>query len=238
MALANPTTELFDHLADLFVYPVAGFRTRFDQALDCLEAEDVAAAEKLAPLAQKVGDVSEEDLEELYTRTFDINPSCTLEIGWQLFGEDYNRGSFLVHMRELMRELGVEEGTELPDHVMHVLPVLGRLDPEEAVGFSHRFLQPALDKMLEAFADPENPYRGAVEAVRDHLVTRYGASEILAGAEEVRQSPYDGIPGGHPTPRDLDLSAYAPGPTMLRKPDGNGSAHGGAPDELPKRTEG
>ena len=50
------------------------------------------------------------DLEELFTRTFDINPQCTLELGWQLYGEDYNRGAFLVRMRELMREKGVEEG--------------------------------------------------------------------------------------------------------------------------------
>ena len=212
MALHNPDMDLFDRLADLFVYPVAGYRTRFDLALESLESVDQAAAEKLAPLARTVSTLSQEDLEELYTRTFDINPSCTLEIGWQLFGEDYNRGSFLVHMRERMRDLGVEEGSELPDHLMHVLPTLGRMAPEEAETFAQSFLQPAIDKMLEAFADPENPYRGTLEALRDHLVTRFGVSEVVAGAEEVRRSPYDAIPGGHPQPRNLDLSKYTQTP--------------------------
>jgi len=134
MPSATANTELFDKLADLLVYPVEGYERRFDEALEALEAGGPGSAaggpaEKLAPLAQLIGSVSLEDLEELYTRTFDINPSCTLEIGWQLYGEDYNRGSFLVRMRELMRELGVEESTELPDHLMHILPVLGRFEP-------------------------------------------------------------------------------------------------------------
>ena len=37
-----------------------------------------------------------EQIQELYTRTFDINPVCTLEIGWHIFGEDYARGALLV----------------------------------------------------------------------------------------------------------------------------------------------
>ena len=44
----------------------------------------------------------------------DINPECTLEVGWQLYGEDYNRGAFLVRMRAWMRSVGVEERGELP----------------------------------------------------------------------------------------------------------------------------
>ena len=64
------------------------------------------------------------ELEELYTRTFDINPVCSLEVGWHLFGEDYNRGAFLVRMRGLLREHGIEEGAELPDHLESVLRVL------------------------------------------------------------------------------------------------------------------
>ena len=223
MPSATANTELFDKLADLLVYPVEGYERRFDEALEALETGGPGSAaggpaEKLAPLARLIGSVSLEDLEELYTRTFDINPACTLEIGWQLYGEDYNRGSFLVRMRELMRELGVEESTELPDHLMHILPVLGRLQPADAADFSHRFVQPALDKMLEAFADRENPYRGAVEAIQEQLAALYGPSDVVAGSAAVRQTPYDGMPGGHAMPPDLDLSAYEDGEQLLRKP--------------------
>ena len=31
-------------------------------------------------------------IEETFTRTFDVNPACALEVGWHLFGEEYARG--------------------------------------------------------------------------------------------------------------------------------------------------
>ena len=43
--------------------------------------------------------MSVEDLQELYTRTFDWNPDTSLEIGWHLYGENYERGEFLVEVR-------------------------------------------------------------------------------------------------------------------------------------------
>ena len=73
-------------------------------------------------------------LEELYTRTFDINPVCSLETGWHLFGEDYNRGAFLVRMRGLLRQHGIEEGAELTDHLESALRVLSVMEPRSVRG--------------------------------------------------------------------------------------------------------
>ena len=70
--------------------------------------------------------------QELYVQTFEFNPACTLELGWHLFGENYERGEFLVRMRDLLRRHGIAESTELPDHLTHVLALVGRLDHEEA----------------------------------------------------------------------------------------------------------
>ena len=73
-------------------------------------------------------------LEELYTRTFDLNPVCTPEVGWHIYGEQYRRGRFLVQARELLKIVGVDERGELPDHLMSLLPAggptgTGRLGP-------------------------------------------------------------------------------------------------------------
>ena len=67
------------------------------------------------------------ELEETYARTFDINPACALEVGWHLFGEEYARGLFLVRLRGEMREHGVEESSELPDHITHVLALIAAM---------------------------------------------------------------------------------------------------------------
>jgi len=135
-----------------------------------------------------------EELEELYTRTFDINPVCSLEVGWHLYGEDYNRGAFLVGMRGLMRDLGVAEGTELPDHLTSVLRVLGRMAPEEADGFARGYVLPAVGKMLSGFPDGENPYRDVVEEIERFLRDRHGDPHEWVGAPE--QQPY-GCGGCH-----------------------------------------
>jgi nitrate reductase delta subunit len=200
-ALDSEASAPFDQLAEVLTYPVDGYEGRFKRCVGTLEARDKSLARMLEPLARHMEAVSESDLEELFTRTFDINPQCTLELGWQLYGEDYNRGAFLVRMRELMREKGVEEGTELPDHIMHVLPVLGRMSREEASDFSLRFALPAVNKMLEGFSDNENPFRCALETVRGLLVHSFGISNELAGAAYVQAGPYEGMPGGYPAQR-------------------------------------
>ncbi len=190
--------ELYDRLSALFVYPDYDFAQTFDAALDALEAESVALAEKLTELARHVSDSSLEELEEAYTRTFDINAACTLELGWHLFGEDYNRGAFLVHVRQLMRGVGVEESQELPDHLTHILPLAARLEGEAATEFAQKFAIPGMDKMVEGFSDKENPYRPALEACVELLVQDFGRPELPATEIGVRSGPYEGAPGGVP----------------------------------------
>ncbi len=46
------------------------------------------------------------EVEEAFTRTFDVNPACALEVGWHLFGEEYTAAMFLVRMREELRKHG------------------------------------------------------------------------------------------------------------------------------------
>jgi nitrate reductase assembly molybdenum cofactor insertion protein NarJ len=89
-------------------------------------------------------------MQELYVQTFEFNPACTLEIGWHIFGENYERGEFLVRMREQLRRYGIAETSELPDHLCHILPLLDRLDSEEAADLAGQFVLPALAKIKEA----------------------------------------------------------------------------------------
>lgn len=124
--------------------------------------------------------LSSTDMEELYTRTFDINPIASLEIGWHLYGEAYERGAFLVTMRELLRQHGVPESAELPDHLVHVLQLLGRMDDAERDAFSSMFLFPALKKMLEGFEKQSTPYEHVLRALLLFLKQRH-----LQGVQDV-----------------------------------------------------
>jgi len=129
------------------------------------------------------------DLEELYTRTFDVNPVCALETGWHLFGEDYNRGAFLVRMRGLLREYGIEEGAELPDHLANALRVLPAMPGDQAMGLAREFVLPAVIKMRAGFASPDNPYGAVLAEVERFLRDRYG--EPIEWSAPTENTPYD-----------------------------------------------
>ncbi|NJN14286.1 MAG: hypothetical protein HC813_01110 [Planctomycetes bacterium] len=115
------SATVYDRWAALFDYPDA----KFGEAL-------AAAPGDAAPFVTFARSREASEMEELYTRTFDINPVCSLETGWQLFGEDYKRGAFLVEMRQRLQEAEIPEGTELPDHLGYTLRLLGRLLPTSA----------------------------------------------------------------------------------------------------------
>ncbi|HKW99176.1 MAG TPA: molecular chaperone TorD family protein [Bryobacteraceae bacterium] len=106
-------------------------------------------------------------MQELYVQTFEFNPACTLEIGWHLYGENYERGEFLVRMREQLRLYGIAESIELPDHLTHLLPMVGRMQPDEAAVFAGEALLPALAKIKEGLKD--NPYAAVITAIEARL---------------------------------------------------------------------
>jgi nitrate reductase assembly molybdenum cofactor insertion protein NarJ len=110
--------------------------------------------------------------QELYVQTFEFNPACTLEIGWHLFGENYERGEFLVRMREQLRHHGIAETTELPDHLTHVLALIGRMRHEEAADLSGQFVLPALARIKDALKD--NPYALVIRAIEEKLAAEFG----------------------------------------------------------------
>ncbi len=130
--------------------------------------------DQLSMFAEKTSNLSREEFEELYTRTFDINPLSSLEVGWHLYGETYERGSFLVKMRQSLKALGIQESTELPDHLSHVLVALERVEPgKEANELALKFVSPALTKMLEAFKEKQNPYEHVLLALKHAIEERH-----------------------------------------------------------------
>lgn len=156
--------ERFDALSGLLAYPDREYVARMRKCQEAL-ADDPGSEALLNAFAVAVRPMSVEALQELFIQTFDLSPVCTLEVGWHLYGENYERGAFLVHMREELRDCGLKESDELPDHLGHVLAVLGRLETGTACEFAGRYVMPALAKMLEGFHDKQNPFENVMKAI-------------------------------------------------------------------------
>jgi len=110
------------------------------------------------------------DLQELYTRTFDLNPVCALEIGYHLFGENYKRGEFLAHLRETEASFELGQDEQLPDYLPVLLRLLTKLEEEELrLSLITECLIPGIEKIRRGLKETDNPYRHLLEAVKETL---------------------------------------------------------------------
>jgi nitrate reductase delta subunit len=219
---------LLDAMASLFRYPGGGqtdggpgdpqeeFVERLETCRELVEKCTPGRGEKLAALIERCRGMSRGEIEEMFTRTFEINPVCALEVGWHVYGEEYARGALMVRLREELREHGIPEITELPDHLTHVLQLLGRLDTELADDLSGRYVIPALGKMLEGIAGKDCPYEELLEMTRDVINDTHDPIVVQQpvkrpAAPESPESQQGGLPILQPQPQH---SVCGPGCTV------------------------
>jgi len=176
--MAKP--EIYDALATLLTYPEADYPCRIAAVIEHAPA---ACRPQLAEFQTAARALGITELQELFTRTFDLNPVCSLELGWHLFGENYERGVLLVRMREELRRHQLSESGELPDHLTEVLRLVGKMDHERAADFVAACVLPALEKMLPAFDGKENLFEHLLLAAKSLL--RSDFPEIPLGAPEM-----------------------------------------------------
>jgi len=167
----------YDLLASALTYPDAEFERRLVRCAETMRTTDQALAQRFSEWANRIQLLSLEDRQEAYARTFDMSPKCTLELGWHLFGEQYDRGTFMVWMRGRLRDFDLAESTDLPDHARHVLAVLGRLDPGAADKFATACVLPALESVRDGLRRMESPYELLLDAICQFLEPRPGPAE-------------------------------------------------------------
>ena len=151
----------YNKLADLLEYPDADWHAKI---------ANCDGDGSLEEFGSRIIALSLDDLQELYTRTFDLNPVCALEVGYHLFGENYKRGEFLAHLRETETPFALGQENQLPDYLPVLLRLLTKLQDEELrSSLINDCLIPGLDKILTFLKETDNPYRYLLEAVRATL---------------------------------------------------------------------
>ena len=160
-------------LADAFRYPVPGLDALLASRLATIG--DPAIRKSLGKFVQTVQVLSLGEWEELFTRTFDLNPAVAPYLGYQIWGDGYPRGNFMAAMSRAYRTRGLDDAGELPDHLGLVLRYLGSGGtPPVELG---DVFAPATQKMLAVLnkADKSNPYIALLEVISQ--------IEILPAAE-------------------------------------------------------
>jgi nitrate reductase delta subunit len=164
---------MYHLLANLVSYPGCDLLPVLNECILALAPE----APEAAGLLERFGDAAKElgqgGLEEVYIQVFELHAENALYIGYQLFGEDWRRGTFMARLKERYQELGLSIGEELPDHLSVVLRFLDVEQPgqerDELIGDC---IVPALQKVVHAMDGKKTPYETVLRALLLYLSPR------------------------------------------------------------------
>jgi nitrate reductase delta subunit len=171
----DSTSTLYDLFADLLQYPTLATSLKAGHCYERLQQTQPDVAPLLESFYRETEQRRLEQMQELYTATFDMQPVCYPYLGYQLFGESYKRGAFMAQLNEAYHVVGYSAEQELPDHLAVVLHFVGLNCANRHSDFCLSLLNegviPALEKMLQTFGEQsENPYFGLLSALHLFLV--------------------------------------------------------------------
>jgi nitrate reductase delta subunit len=164
-----PECPTLDLVAACLEYPSARTPVLARQAAERTAGDHVALARALWDLAVWLERAPLGEAEERYTTLFDLDPVCTLHIGYQVFGDTYPRGAFIANLARELRQAGVDRGDDLPDFLPVVLRLLAAVSPDEAEPLLSVIVRPALAKMRQALEGSRSPWSDVIRALPELL---------------------------------------------------------------------
>jgi len=194
--------------ADILEYPETSIVPQVRECEALVAASDSEAAAWLRGFLSFVDGTPHGEVQEVYTAVFDLDADCHPYLGYQLFGEGYERSEFLLELKARYRAGGFQASeTELPDRISEVLRFLSvNADMSANKEILQEGVIPALDKLMtdtgvidEELEDAElelrqlrperDPYRPVLHAllsVLEPLRVDTAPTEIIALHEKER----------------------------------------------------
>ena len=156
---------VFTAFADLLAYPRGDVSATARQCLALLESGSPATA-GLEKFASWAGRAMPGEIEEVYSATFDLAPTCAPYVGHHICPDPARRNLFLSALAAVYAGEGFEPREELGDHVAEVLRFVSvARDSDVRLELLREGLLPALEGMKASFESPSNPYRPLVDAL-------------------------------------------------------------------------
>lgn len=177
---------IFRQFAELFSYPTAELSQTVASCTALLRQERPTAAASLERFDDFLQNQTATRIEEVFTATFDLQPVCYPYVGYQLCGENQQRGLFLMQLNQLYRQHGFVAGVELPDHLSTLLRFIGTLAPQDC---SRELIEdgllPALAKILLGLDAADHPYTDLLLSLQSFLAaTLDTVTELPAAARQ------------------------------------------------------
>jgi len=156
---------VYTALGQLLDYPHEDVSPKIEEAIKLLDKENYPPefSSELREFLNKIKEISLDDLQGLYSYTFEFSSDLTLDLGYHTL-EGFNRAQNLVNLKEMYKDKGFPYDTiakgELPDHLAIVLKFLGFIEDEQLkIDFRESFVIKTLEKLSKSFEkNQENPY--------------------------------------------------------------------------------
>ena len=150
--------EIYRMFADVFEYPGADYLDKVHRVVRALNETYPEAGMELQGYHDQLPHHDQPEprkaMEEIFTRTFDVQAITTLDIGYVVFGDDYKRGELLVNLNREHKAAGTDCGSELADHLANLLQLIAAHEDQGMMQeLVDMVLGPALRQMVGEF-DP------------------------------------------------------------------------------------
>jgi nitrate reductase molybdenum cofactor assembly chaperone NarJ/NarW len=154
--------QVFEHIAACLEYPSEETPRQARLVAEMLHAQEGltdGGATAATALADEIESALPGEPEERYTTLFDLKPVCTMNLGYHLFGDTYQRGAFLAELAGELLRRNVEYSQDLPDFLPTLLRLLTQLDDlEDQRLLVYAILIPALDAVNQALKESPGPW--------------------------------------------------------------------------------
>ena len=149
---------------ELFRYPDSSTNLKLQELQKLIANNYPDSLDLISGFIEHQNSKSLDEKREYYIKTFDVQASCYLDIGYILFGEDYKRGEFLVNLAKEHKNAENDCGSELADHLPNLLTLLDKTEDKKfAEELAYCLMIPAIKEMLKTFVDKGNIYKSALE---------------------------------------------------------------------------
>jgi nitrate reductase molybdenum cofactor assembly chaperone NarJ/NarW len=197
--LSSNRPEVLELFADILDYPADGLAQKAAECAALIGPAQPEAAALLESFRSFAEDKSVGKLQEVYSGFFDLNSICHPYIGYQLFGENYKRSTFLVGLKKAYRDEGFEsDPAEIADRLSIVLRYAayskGGEDVDDLLG---RGVLPAVERMTTKPESAACQHDGAVDIDGDTGIERAKLDDLEDRKQLKGQSQGDQLAGGY-----------------------------------------
>jgi nitrate reductase assembly molybdenum cofactor insertion protein NarJ len=143
--------EHYVAIAKLFDYPEDNYYDAINEAIETLSDNYPKAKEELGKFLELLP-MQLSDAQELYSKSFEVQAVTSLDVGYILYGDDYQRGVILVNLNQEHAKVNNECGTELGDFLPNLLRLLSKMEDKEVItDLVTMIIAPGVEKMIDEF---------------------------------------------------------------------------------------